>query len=203
MKKTLLVVLAIVCGVTFSDCYARKPKKEKMTNEEIITKLDSLRREHAKAIDENTFPVRYIDTIRIDSIIEVPIYRDYNLRLMMPQIHYYNRVNYIKHAFGGTDKDKYYCATGRGEAETYNAAIRLALSDAVMKIYKYVGDGTKLSGAELLMAEEDKLDDEVLTRMKEAMLQKGDSNAVKSIQENENIRKVEVAIRMLKANNNQ
>lgn len=43
MKRILIVVLAIVCGVTFSDSFAKKPTKQKLTALQEQQRLDSLR----------------------------------------------------------------------------------------------------------------------------------------------------------------
>ena len=52
MKRIILIALAIVCGVACTDCFAKKPKKEKLTNEEIVAKIDSLKREREKSMLE-------------------------------------------------------------------------------------------------------------------------------------------------------
>ena len=53
MKKLVIIAFAIVCGVAFSESFAKKPKKEKMADAEIEAKLDSLR-----ATRENDGPLR-------------------------------------------------------------------------------------------------------------------------------------------------
>lgn len=196
MKNYIVLLLTIV--VAFLDCYAKKPKRTKMTEEERHAKLDSLRRELEKYDEERKPKIVFFDTIRIDSTTEVPIYRDYNLRLMMPMIHYNNPVMYMKFAFGDTDKNKYYCAIGRGEAETYEEAKHIALINAVRKIHKEAGNNVKLNSAELLMVEEDRIREEELARLKEELKLEGDTSALAFIRENEDKHKVEVAIRIQK-----
>ena len=48
MKRVLVMALAVVCGMAFSDCFARKPRRQKLSAEEIEAKLDSLRNEQEK-----------------------------------------------------------------------------------------------------------------------------------------------------------
>ncbi len=54
MKKILLVILSLVCGVVFSDSYAEKPRKVKMSDDEVSAKLDSLRieKDRKDSLDE-------------------------------------------------------------------------------------------------------------------------------------------------------
>lgn len=198
MKRLIVIIFALLCGVTFSNCFAKKPKRTKMTNEERQAKLDSLRRKLEKYDEERKPKIVFFDTIRIDSLIEVPIYVDYHHHLMLPMILCYNPVDYIQYAFGDTDKNKYYCAIGRGEAEKYKEARHLALIDAVTKIHNVAGNNIKLGSAELLMEEEDKIREEYLEHIKEELKIEGDTSALAFIQENENKHKVEVAIRILK-----
>lgn len=45
MKRIIILTLAIICGVAFSESFAKKPKKSKMTEMERQAQLDSLRME--------------------------------------------------------------------------------------------------------------------------------------------------------------
>lgn len=63
-KRVLVIALVAVCGMAFSDCFARKPRRQKLSPEEIEAKLDSLRNEQEKLqnlINEiyETGPLRY------------------------------------------------------------------------------------------------------------------------------------------------
>ena len=141
----------------------------------------------------------YIDTIRFDSI-EVPIYYDYNHRMLMPMIHYENPVMYIRFAFGDTDENKYFCATGRGESSFYKEAKHAALKDAVLKIREEAGDGVNLTNAELLMTQEDRPSESLRQLIEQNAIEHGDSARLNAIKASEDVHKVVVAIRIPKPN---
>ena len=194
------MLFAILCGVVYSDCSAKKPTKREQKRADFEAQLMQFRKEQEEQLERERNSVVYIDTIRFDSI-EVPVYIDYNHHMLMPQIYYSNPIMYMQFAFGDTDKDKYYCAYGMGEAEAYAEAKHIALINAVRKIREEAGDGVNLNSVELLMVEEDKIREkykELIKVIKEELLQEGDTSALTFIQENEDIHKVEVAIRIPK-----
>ena len=53
MKRLIIIAIAIVYGVTFSESFAKKPTKQNLSDDEIEAKLDSLR-----AARENDGPLR-------------------------------------------------------------------------------------------------------------------------------------------------
>lgn len=198
MKRIILIALAIVCGVACTDCFAKKPKKRSLKDEEMQATIERWRRERDSLYISSRPQLVYIDTVRIDSICEVPIFIDREHRMIMPEIYYNNPIHYMKFAFGDTDKDKFYCAYGRGEADTYGEAKRMALVEAVTKIYNAVGDSVKLGHAELLMTEEDRFDDDFVEHLENAARERGDSATLASLQARKEKRIIEVAIRISK-----
>ena len=141
----------------------------------------------------------YFDTIKIDSLTDIPIYYDYGRRMNMPKIHYENPVHYIQFAFDDTDKTKYYCATGKGESSLYSEAKHIALEDAVMKIREETGEGVALDSAELLMIEEDQFSVRLMERLK-IHAEEEDTTMLNTLKDSDNVRKVVVAIRIHKPN---
>ena len=200
MKRLFVIIFALVCSVAYSDSFARKPTKRELKKAELEAKIEQWKKEQEKELEREINRIVYIDTIRIDSLSEVPIYYDYNHHLMMPKILYHNRADYIEFAFDDTDKTKYYCATGRGEAETYRKARHMALVDAVMKIRKIAGNDVKLDSAELLMDEEDKLDDDFIEHLIEDAKLNGDTALATAfaLKASKDRLEVVVAIRILK-----
>lgn len=197
MKRLLVIIFAIVCGVAYSDGFAKKPKKQKLSAEEKEAKIDSLRKELEKELEREKDRIVYIDTIRIDSI-KIPIYYDYNHRMLMPMILYENPVMYIEFAFCDTDKSKYYCATGRGESSSYSEAKHAALEDAVLKVQEEAGNGGALDSAELLMTEEDRPSKKMMKVLEQVAIEHGDTARLSALKESENVHKVVVAIRIPK-----
>lgn len=61
MKKLFVISLVIIFGVIISDCYAKKPKKAKLTDEEIKAKIDSLRMEYEKRREFDSFEQKHYD----------------------------------------------------------------------------------------------------------------------------------------------
>lgn len=150
MKKLIIIVFAIVCGVAFSESFAKKPKKEKMADAEIEAKLDSLR-----ATRENDGPLRICparDSVRKElerALDSLRMVQEMTRPKPMPLVDYEEMELPCQEEAQSTDEYYGAWAASNGQPnESY--AVQDAMQKAQFELARQVGESFTLKDVEVM-----------------------------------------------------